>query len=252
MMILDDFFWRAVIAGMGVAILAGPLGCFVIWRRMSYLGDTMAHSALLGVAVGVFLEVNLILGVFAVAIAVALLLFLFQQQKQLANDAVLGTLSHASLAMGVLAISLMSWVHVDLMGYLFGDILAVDLLDVELHDYGWQAIVPGFGFLSERFPDAKLTVHKINTSTGTATFNDKVQLELKPFPGVMGVAPATDEMLSTIPPRANGGNMDDPNLTKGTTVYFPIFVKGALKSAEWGIGKGPGLFSALDVLGIQK
>ena len=111
-----------------------------------------------------------------------------------------------------------------------GDILAVDIIDIELHDYGWQAIVSGFGFLSERFPDAKLTVHKINTTTGTATFNDKVQLELKPFPGVMGVAPATDEMLSTIPPRANGGNMDDPNLTKGTTVYFPIFVKGALFS----------------------
>ena len=82
MMILDDFFWRAVIAGMGVAILAGPLGCFVIWRRMSYLGDTMAHSALLGVAVGVFLEVNLILGVFAVAIAVALLLFLSLKNKK--------------------------------------------------------------------------------------------------------------------------------------------------------------------------
>jgi len=102
-------------------------------------------------------------------------------------------------------------------------ITAATLTDVD-------AIHPGFGFLSERFPDAKLTVHKINTSTGTATFNDKVQLELKPFPGVMGVAPATDEMLSTIPPRANGGNMDDPNLTKGTTVYFPIFVKGALFS----------------------
>jgi acetamidase/formamidase len=111
-----------------------------------------------------------------------------------------------------------------------GDILAVDLLDIELHDYGWQAIVPGFGFLSERFPDAKLTVHKINTLTSTATFNDKVQLNLKPFPGVMGVAPVTDEMLSTIPPRANGGNMDDPNLTEGTTVYFPVFVKGALFS----------------------
>jgi len=130
MMILDDFFWRAVIAGMGVAILAGPLGCFVIWRRMSYLGDTMAHSALLGVALGIFLEVDLIFGVFVVAIAVAMILFIFQRQKQLANDAVLGTLSHASLAMGVLAISLMSWVHVDLMGYLFGDILAVDMTDL--------------------------------------------------------------------------------------------------------------------------
>ena len=106
-----------------------------------------------------------------------------------------------------------------------GDILAVDLLDIELHDYGWQAIVPGFGFLSDRFPDAKLTIHKINTVAGTATFNDKVQLKLNPFPGVMGVAPKTAEMLSTIPPRANGGNMDDPNLTEGTTVYFPVFVK---------------------------
>ena len=84
-----------------------------------------------------------------------------------------------------------------------GDILAVDLLKIELHDYGWQAIVPGFGFLSERFPDAKLTVHKINTLERTATFNDKIKLELNPFPGVMGVAPATDEMLSTIPPREN-------------------------------------------------
>ena len=111
-----------------------------------------------------------------------------------------------------------------------GDILAVDLLDIELHDYGWQAIVPGFGFLSDRFPDARLTIHKINTVAGTATFNDKVQLKLNPFPGVMGVAPETAEMLSTIPPRANGGNMDDPNLTEGTTVYFPVFVKGALFS----------------------
>jgi hypothetical protein len=141
MMILDDFFWRAVIAGMGVAILAGPLGCFVIWRRMSYLGDTMAHSALLGVALGIFLEVDLIFGVFVVAIAVAMILFIFQRQKQLANDAVLGTLSHASLAMGVLAISLMSWVHVDLMGYLFGDILAVDLFDL-YWIYGGGPIAP--------------------------------------------------------------------------------------------------------------
>ncbi len=130
MMILDDFFWRAVIAGMGVAIVAGPLGCFVVWRRMSYLGDTMAHSALLGVALGFFLEVNLMLGVFAVALVVALLLFFFQRQKQLANDAVLGTLSHASLAMGVLMISLMVWVRIDLMAYLFGDILAVSLVDL--------------------------------------------------------------------------------------------------------------------------
>ncbi len=128
MNLLDDFFWRAVIAGIGVSLAAGPLGCFVVWRRMSYLGDTMAHSALLGVALGLFLRVDLMIGVFAVALVIALLLFFFQRQKLLTNDAVLGTLSHASLAMGVLLISLMAWIQIDIIGYLFGDILAVACL----------------------------------------------------------------------------------------------------------------------------
>ncbi len=119
-----------MIAGVGVAVVAGPLGCFVVWRRMSYLGDTMAHSSLLGVALGYYLEVNIMLGVFAVAFIVAILLFLFQRQKQLANDAILSTLSHASLALGVLMISLMFWVRLDLIAYLFGDILAVSLVDL--------------------------------------------------------------------------------------------------------------------------
>ena len=111
-----------------------------------------------------------------------------------------------------------------------GDILAVDLLEVELHDYGWQAIVGGFGFLTDRFPNPKLNIHEIDIVNKTTMFNDKIKIPLKPFPGIMGVAPDTEEMLSTIPPRANGGNMDDPSLVEGTTVYFPVFVKGALFS----------------------
>ena len=111
-----------------------------------------------------------------------------------------------------------------------GDILAVDLLKVELGDYGWQAIVGGFGFLTERFPNPKLNIHEIDVVNKTTMFNDKIKIPLKPFPGIMGVAPDTEEMLSTIPPRANGGNMDDPSLVEGTTVYFPVFVKGALFS----------------------
>ncbi len=111
-----------------------------------------------------------------------------------------------------------------------GDILAVDLLKIDLHDYGWQAIVGGFGFLADRFPDPKLNIHKIDVQNKTSMFNDKVKIPLKPFPGIMGVAPDTEEMLSTIPPRANGGNMDDPSLVEGTTVYFPVFVKGGLFS----------------------
>jgi acetamidase/formamidase len=111
-----------------------------------------------------------------------------------------------------------------------GDVLAVDLLDIQLHDYGWQAIVGGFGFLTDRFPNPKLNIHEIDIQNKTTMFNEKIKIPLNPFPGVMGVAPDTEEMLSTIPPRANGGNMDDPSIVKGTTIYFPVFVKGALFS----------------------
>ena len=111
-----------------------------------------------------------------------------------------------------------------------GDILAVDILDIELHDYGWQAIVAGFGFLTDRFPNPKLSVHEIDKRNKTITFKDKVKIPLKPFAGVMGVAPNTSEMLSTIPPRENGGNMDDPSMVEGSTIYFPVLVKGALFS----------------------
>ena len=141
-MIRDDFFWRSLLAGAGVALVAGPLGCFVVWRRMAYFGDTMAHSSLLGIALGFLLGIDLMLGVFAVALVVALLLFAFQRQRQLASDAVLGTLSHASLSLGMLVISLMTWVRVDLMSYLFGDILAVDVKDL-LWIYGGGGVALG-------------------------------------------------------------------------------------------------------------
>ncbi|MFL2773169.1 MAG: iron chelate uptake ABC transporter family permease subunit [bacterium] len=130
MSFLDDFIWRAVIAGAGVALVAGPLGCFVVWRRMAYFGDTVAHSSLLGVALGLLLGFNVMLGVFAAGFAVALVLSGFLREKWLSGDTVLGTLSHASLSLGVIVISLMTWLRVDLMGYLFGDILAVSITDL--------------------------------------------------------------------------------------------------------------------------
>lgn len=111
-----------------------------------------------------------------------------------------------------------------------GDVLAVTLHKVEAIEYGWNAIVPGFGFLAEDFPEPYLRTYPLEPGATHVAFNDRIQVPLRPFPGVMGVAPATEEMLTTIPPRANGGNMDDPNLVEGTTVYFPVFVEGALFS----------------------
>lgn len=114
-----------------------------------------------------------------------------------------------------------------------GDVLAVTLHKIELGDYGWSAVVPGFGFLADDFPNPALktfTFESDEDGNATARFDDGITIPLQPFPGVMGVAPDTDEMLSTIPPRANGGNMDDPDMVEGTTVYFPVFVEGALFS----------------------
>lgn len=111
-----------------------------------------------------------------------------------------------------------------------GDVLKVTLHKVELGDWGWTAIVPGFGFLSDEFTAPKIKTFELASGTNTAAFNDSINIPLEPFPGVMGVAPATDSLLSTVPPRKNGGNMDDPHLVEGTTAYFPVLVEGGLFS----------------------
>lgn len=111
-----------------------------------------------------------------------------------------------------------------------GDVLKVKLHKVELGDWGWTAIVPGFGFLADEFDEPWLKTFEFNEGSTTARFDENIEIPLNPFPGVMGVAPETDSALSTIPPRYNGGNMDDPHMIEGTTVYFPVFVEGALFS----------------------
>ncbi len=127
---LDDFFTRALVAGIGFAAVAGPLGCFIIWRRMAYFGDTIAHSALLGVALALLLEIDVVFGVFAMSVAVALALLVLQRLGTLSSDTILGILSHSALALGIVIISLMTWVRIDLKAYLLGDILTVSKLDI--------------------------------------------------------------------------------------------------------------------------
>lgn len=138
---LDDFFARALIAGIALSLVTGPLGCFIVWRRMSYFGDTMAHSALLGVALSFLFDINLTLGVFVVAVAVAAALLLLQRRNALSTDALLGILSHSTLAIGLVMVAFMSWIRVDLMGFLFGDILAVSVTDIAVIIIGGVVIL---------------------------------------------------------------------------------------------------------------
>lgn len=127
---LDDFFLRALLAGIGVAIVVGPLGCFVIWRRLSYFGDTLSHAALLGVALALLFELNFTLTVFIVSVALSLLLIYLKSRTSLPSDALLGLLAHSILAIGIICLGFMTWVRVDLLGLLFGDILAVSTSDI--------------------------------------------------------------------------------------------------------------------------
>ena len=129
---LDDFFIRAVLGGIGVALLAGPLGCFIVWRRLAYFGDTLSHSALLGVAMALLLNMNITLTVFVISVAVSMLLILLQRRATLSSDALLGLLAHATLAVGLVVLAFMTWVRVDLMGFLFGDILAISVKDIAI------------------------------------------------------------------------------------------------------------------------
>ena len=127
---LDDFFIRALLAGLGVAIVTGPLGCFVIWRRLSYFGDTLAHSALLGVTLAYTMEFNIAFSVFIISSLIALILIQLQKRTNLPGDALLGLLAHSSLAVGLVVIGFLTFIRFDIMGLLFGDILAVTVDDL--------------------------------------------------------------------------------------------------------------------------
>jgi zinc transport system permease protein len=127
---LDDFLIRALIAGVGIALVAGPLGCFVVWKRLSFFGDTLAHSALLGVLLSISFNINISITIFVVSSLVALLLLRLEKTTYLAGDSLLGLISHSSLAIGLLILGFLSFIRFDIMGVLFGDILSVNTNDL--------------------------------------------------------------------------------------------------------------------------
>ena len=127
---MADFLLNALLAGLALALVAGPLGSFVVWRRMAYFGDTLSHAALLGVALGLMLDVSPTLAVTVGCVLLAVLLVTLQSRQPLASDTLLGILAHSTLSLGLVVLSFMQDVRIDLMGYLFGDLLAVGPTDL--------------------------------------------------------------------------------------------------------------------------
>ena len=138
-MMLSDFMIRALLAGLGVMLAAAPLGCFVVWRRMAFFGAATAHAAVLGVALALALSISVFVGVLATSLLMAIMITLLSNRGY-AMDTLLGVIAHASLAFGLVAVSFVTDVRIDLMAYLFGDILAVGGTDL-LIIWGGAALV---------------------------------------------------------------------------------------------------------------
>ncbi|MGC9368098.1 MAG: metal ABC transporter permease [Paracoccaceae bacterium] len=173
---LDDFLVRAVLAGLGVALAAGPLGCFVVWRRMAYFGEATAHAAILGVALSLALSADIFVGTLAVALLMALSVSALAG-RGVAMDTALGVLAHAALAFGLVGVSFLHGVRVDLTAYLFGDILAVGKADLGFIAGGVAAVL---GLLAWRWPGLV-----------TSTLNEELA-------HASGIDPARERLVLTV------------------------------------------------------
>ena len=127
----EPFLMRALLAGLGLAVIAAPLGCFVVWRRMAYYGEAVAQAGLIGIAAGLALSLNLTASVLVVTLAVSVLLVVLSRQQLVPFDSLLGLLAHAALAIGVILASLVRGPQLDLMAFLFGDIFAISATDLK-------------------------------------------------------------------------------------------------------------------------
>jgi zinc transport system permease protein len=154
---LEPFLLRAIAAAIGLAVVAAPLGCIVVWNRMAYFGETVAQASLMGVVLALAMDVNVTFGILLATAAVAGLLILLQRQKLVAMDSVLGLTHHGMLALGVIAASQLKGPQVDLMGYLFGDVFAVTDADIIWVYAGGAVVLAAVAWLWQ--PLLRMAVH---------------------------------------------------------------------------------------------
>ncbi len=148
----NHFIGQAVWALLALSLLTAPMGCFVVWRKLSYFGATLAHSAILGAILGLLTGVGVLFGVIGFTAVLAVFLSLWLNNRHLSSDTLLGMIAHLTLAIGVIAISLMDNLRIDLNAYLFGDVLAISrpmfyamlllaLLGAVVIAYYWRSFV---------------------------------------------------------------------------------------------------------------
>lgn len=243
---MDDFLLRALLAGLMVALVTGALGTFVVWRRMAYFGDTLAHSALLGVSLGVLLELNLNLAIVVVCLILALLLVALQNQRKLASDTLLGILSHSALALGLVAVSFTESVRIDLMGYLFGDILAVG------HTELWWIGVGGLfalGLLLRLWrPLLAMTVHEelaqiegVNTGRTRLLFMLLIALVIATAMKVVGILLITSLLIIPAATARHYSRTPEQMALLASLIGMLAVSGGLFGSLKWDLPAGPAI-----------
>jgi zinc transport system permease protein len=247
---MPDFVLRAALAGIGVAMVAGPLGAFVVWRRMAYFGDTLSHSALLGVAIGILLGIDLNLAVILLCAGLALLFVaLQQQQRRLPSDTLLGILSHSALSLGLVALAFIETVRVDLLGYLFGDILAVSPADLAWI-YGGGLVVLGAMIALWR-PLLAITVHEelaqvdgINVKATRLAFMLLVALVIAAAMKVVGILLITSLLILPAATARRVARTPEAMAMLAALAGTVAVLAGIAASLTWDVPTGPAIVLA--------
>ena len=256
-MSLDDFFLRALLAGVGIAVVAAPLGCFIVWRRMAYFGDAMAHSALIGVALGLVLGVQGGIGVILAVSALALLFVALERKPWISSDTGLGILAHGSLAMGLVALSLAGGRGVNYSAYLFGDILAVSRQDL-LHIYGFGALLLVILIAVWR-PLLAATVHQdLAQAEGVRVFRMRAILILLNASVIalamqlVGVLLTTSLLIIPAATARRYARTPEMMAVLGAAIGVLAVVSGLYASLWWDIPSGPSIvLAAAGLFGIS-
>ncbi|MCH2549348.1 MAG: metal ABC transporter permease [Alphaproteobacteria bacterium] len=249
----DDFFYRALLVGVGVAIIAGPLGCFVIWRRLSYFGDTLSHAALLGVALAFLVEINFTISVFIVSSIVALFLIYLRAKTSLPSDALLGLLAHSVLALGIVVLGFMTWVRIDLLSLLFGDILAVSMYDIWLVFLGGALVLvilvaiwrPLF---ADTVSNDLATAEGMNPQRARVIFTLLLALVISISIKVVGVLLITGLLIIPAATARNIASGPVQMAIISTVVGIIAVVCGLFSSLKWDTSSGPTIIAAALVL----
>ena len=250
---IDQFIINALIAGVLVALIAGPLGCFMVWRKMAYFGDTISHSALMGVALGIAFDSQNPIIMIATCSCVALLLLLLQRDSRFSNDTLLGILAHSALSVGMIVISMMDHFRQDMMYYLVGDILAIGMRDI--YSIATMAVFSTLCLFFIWRPLLSLTVHEdlaqiegVKVNAIKVVYMLLIAFLVAVALKVVGVLLITALMIIRAAAARTISNTTLQMIVFSSVIGVIAVIAGIFVSSQWDVPTGPAIVLSATVL----